>query len=165
MLCLECDNLLNFESQSYCSNCGSVPEIVRCVHCDQEVTVELMDLHRCHVVQQNSMAESAPQENLQVMQVVELSDEDEELLQKYFEYQSQKAVAEASRKESLGPLLSKFGGHNFLSFKGLIVGKVVYVEYPSLNVEKLKQEFPEVYEKCKTKVSKMHYIKRASRLV
>jgi predicted phage-related endonuclease len=139
--------------------------MVKCADCEQEVTVELMDLHRCHVTQQDANGGSTPEANLQVMQVVELTEQDEELLQKYFDFQSQKSAADASRKETLGPLLNKFGGQQFLSFKGQIIGRVVYVEYPSLDVEKLRQEYPDVYEACRTKISTQHYIKRTSRLI
>ena len=164
MICLDCESVLDLTDREHCGNCGVVPERAQCGVCELEFGIDVFVLHLCGTVQNLDTTKPLATQGLDLASA-EISPEDFELLRNYFELQDQNKLVNTARREKLDELFSKFGEQDLLTFQGRIVGKVVKSEYSGLDVELLKQKFPEVYRACLTKVKKQKYIKRASNLI
>ena len=158
MKCIECDSNLDLASQDYCSNCGEIPERAMCGRCDAVYPVVLFDMHVCNPAGQSASSSGANTEAAEISK--EISEEENVLLTTYFELQDSKKEIDQIRKTTLDQLLALFSQNKVLTFNGRTVGKVVNMEYPALDTDMLKQQYPEVFQACLVKVRKMNYIRR-----
>jgi hypothetical protein len=158
MFCIACESKLDLNTQDYCPNCGELPERVMCGRCDGDFPVSLFQLHVCSPGVPAASSSGANTEAAEVSK--EISEEENELLTTYFELQDSKKEIDQIRKTTLEQLLALFSQNKVLTFNGRTVGKVINMEYPALDTDMLKQQYPEVFQACLVKVRKMNYIRR-----
>jgi hypothetical protein len=115
-------------------------------------------MHVCNPAGQSASSSGANTEAAEISK--EISEEENELLTTYFELQDSKKEIDQIRKTTLDQLLALFSQNKVLTFNGRTVGKVVNMEYPALDTDMLKQQYPEVFQACLVKVRKMNYIRR-----
>ena len=164
MICLDCESTLDLTAQEHCSNCGGVPDRALCGLCDRDYEIDVFALHLCRPLE-NPEATNARTFPSSSYSTVELEEDDYSLLLLYFELQDQNRLVNQDKSETLGNLFLKFGENDLLTHEGQLVGKIIKTEYLGLDVELLKQKFPEVYRACLTKVKQQKYIKRATNLI
>ena len=164
MYCLECDSELDLEGIDYCGNCGVIASQALCGFCEGTFAVNVFNLHVCKG-SNTTHKTSGDKAESKDSQVTEVSNEDLGLLKRYFELQDESRRLELEKKRLIEILFSRYGKQDLLAYEGMLIGKVVINEFLGVDVAVLRQNYPEVFTACYTKVKTQRYIKRTSNLI